>query len=63
MVTTQVAHKVSRLVELWVYRTDAKPKAHFLYRNFPTRWHENWRNISGFYVRRFGYSIMLAVWR
>ncbi len=53
------------LLEWWIGKSYSKSKFrfYFLYFSKPTRWRENWRSISGFYLRQFGYYFRFAVWR
>lgn len=52
-------------IEIFVNRvlSEKKFRSYFLYQNKPTNWRENWRNISGFYIRGLGGSLMVCVWR
>lgn len=52
-------------IEIFSGKSGSKKKFHsnFLYENFPTRWRENWRKISGFGLTGFGRYLTVCVWR
>lgn len=54
-----------RYIEIFGGRTamGRRKKSYFLYTDFPTRWRENWRNISGFRLAAFGWYISFCFWK
>ena len=51
-------------IEIIFDKTASKGRhSYFLYRCAPTKWRENWRNISGFSIRVGRYYLLFCVWR